>query len=79
MACRIVFEDDFIIVADKPAGLLTVPTPKNEKTTLSSLLKRPFRLTAGPGNIGLIVLAKTKRIRDILAEEFRNRRVKSAT
>ena len=76
MACGIVFEDDFIIVADKPAGLLTVPTPKNEKTTLSSLLKAFPAHRLDRETSGLIVLAKTKRIRDILAEEFRNRRVK---
>lgn len=76
MACGIVFEDDFIIVADKPAGLLTVPTPKNEKTTLSSLLKAFPAHRLDRETSGLIVLAKTRKIRDILAEEFRKRGVK---
>ena len=53
MACRIVFEDDFIIVADKPAGLLTVPTPKNEKDDLEFFIKGLSGSPAGPGNIGV--------------------------
>ena len=73
---RVVFEDEFIIVADKPAGLLTVPTPKNEKTTLSSLLKAFPAHRLDRETSGLIVYAKTKNIRDKLAEEFRFRRVK---
>lgn len=76
MAARVVFEDDFIIVADKPAGLLTVPTPKNEKTTLASLLKAFPAHRLDRETSGLIVLAKTREIQDALAQEFRKRGVK---
>ncbi len=76
MASWIVFEDDSIIIADKPAGLLTVPTPKNEKRTLASLLKAFPAHRLDRETSGLIVLAKTRKIQDILAQEFRKREVK---
>jgi len=38
---KIVFEDEFIMVVNKPPGLLVVPTPKNEGHTLTSILNHP--------------------------------------
>lgn len=73
---RIVYEDAQIIVADKPSGLLTVPTPKKEKTTLSSLLKAFPVHRLDRETSGLIVFAKTAKVLNILSDEFRNRRVK---
>ena len=35
---RIIFEDQFLLIVDKPSGLLTVPTPKEEKNTLVDLV-----------------------------------------
>ena len=40
MNIPIVFEDDWLLVVNKPAGLLTVPTPKNESRTLTSILNQ---------------------------------------
>ncbi|MCA9729828.1 MAG: RNA pseudouridine synthase, partial [Candidatus Eisenbacteria bacterium] len=37
---RIVFEDRFLIAVDKPARLLTVPTPRGERNTLVHLIER---------------------------------------
>jgi len=36
----IVFEDDELVVVDKPAGLLTAPTPESDRNNLASLLER---------------------------------------
>ena len=36
----IVYEDDWLIVVDKPSGLLVIPTPKKETNTLTDLLNR---------------------------------------
>jgi len=38
MNIPIVYEDEWLLVVNKPAGLLTVPTPKNESRTLISIL-----------------------------------------
>lgn len=38
MNIPILYEDDYLMVVDKPAGLLVIPTPKNEKRTLTSIL-----------------------------------------
>ena len=40
---EILYDDDYIIVVDKPAGLLTVPTPYREKQTMIGLLERYHR------------------------------------
>lgn len=37
---RIVYEDDQLIVVDKPSGMLVIPTPKKETNTLTDLLNR---------------------------------------
>jgi len=34
----IIFEDDYLLVVNKPSGLLVIPTPKGEKNTLTNLL-----------------------------------------
>lgn len=73
---RIVYEDESIIVADKPAGLLTVSTPKKEKTTLVSLLKAYPAHRLDRDTSGLIVLAKTRKIQDALMAQFKSREVK---
>ncbi len=63
----IVFEDDQIVVVDKPAGLLTAETPEGDRGNLAEKLRR----RQGGGSIfvvhrldrvtsGLLVLAKTR-------------------
>jgi len=37
---RIIYEDDQLIVVDKPSGMLVIPTPKKETNTLTDLLNR---------------------------------------
>jgi 23S rRNA pseudouridine1911/1915/1917 synthase len=72
----IIYEDNFLLIADKPSGLLTVRTPKNEKRTLTSILglypcHRLDRETSG-----LIIYAKAKPVQEEMMEEFRQRLVK---
>jgi 23S rRNA pseudouridine1911/1915/1917 synthase len=45
---QVVFEDRFLIVVDKAAGVLTVPTPQGERNTLVDLLERHLQ-TKRPG------------------------------
>ena len=39
-AFAVVFEDEDIVVVDKPAGLLTAPTPESDRNNLAELLER---------------------------------------
>lgn len=84
---KIVYEDEWIIVVDKPSGLLVIPTPRDERVTLTSILnkeldRRGVEVNAYPCHrldretSGLIIYAKGKRIRQRMTEEFRKRSVK---
>lgn len=39
---RVLYEDDIVVVFDKPSGILTIPSPQNEKHTLISLVNEQF-------------------------------------
>jgi len=72
----VVYEDAWLLVADKPSGLLVIPTPKNEKRTLTSILglhpcHRLDRQTSG-----LIIYAKGKSIQKKMMDEFKQKKVK---
>src|SRR5262245_15863830 len=75
----VVFEDDDIVVVDKPAGLLTAPTPESDRNNLADLLKR--RPGATPEFVvhridletsGLVVFAKTADANRELSNRFRD-------
>jgi 23S rRNA pseudouridine1911/1915/1917 synthase len=74
----VVHEDDDIVVVEKPAGLLTAPTPESDRNNLASLLGR--RPGGGPVFVvhridletsGLLVFARTPDANRILSEVFR--------
>jgi len=86
MNIPIVFEDDWLLVVNKPAGLLSVPTPRNESRTLTSILNqdaqdRELKYRLYPCHrldretSGLLIYAKTKNIEAKMADAFRNREV----
>jgi 23S rRNA pseudouridine1911/1915/1917 synthase len=75
----VVFEDEDVVVVDKPAGLLAAPTPESDRNNLVSLLER--REEGGPRILvvhridletsGLIVFAKSPDANRVLSERFR--------
>jgi 23S rRNA pseudouridine1911/1915/1917 synthase len=82
---KIVFEDQHLIVVDKAAGTLTVPTDNNERNTLVERLT--IYLTHSRGNrdafvvhrldravSGLLVFGKQERIAKQLIEQFKQRK-----
>ncbi len=84
----IVFEDDDVLVIDKPAGLVVHPAPGHPRGTLVNavLYHRPEVAVAGtnrPGIVhrldketsGLIVVAKTDRGRTALVSQWESRSV----
>jgi len=87
MNIPIVYEDDWLLVLNKPAGLLTIPTPKKELRTLTSILnedlkKRGLSYRLYPCHrldretSGLIVYAKGKSIQRKMMEEFWQKNIK---
>ncbi len=84
---KIVYEDDSLIVIDKPSGMLVVPTPKKETNTLTDLINRELdargvEINAYPCHridretSGLIIYAKGKVSQQAMMDEFRKRSVK---
>ena len=84
MNIPIVYEDDWLLVLDKPPGLRTIPTPKNEKRTLTSILNNdakeknlPYRLhpchRLDRETSGLIIYAKGKSVQEKMMQLFRQR------
>ena len=84
---NIIYEDNYIIVIDKPSGLLVIPTPKRETNTLTDLLNRDLddrkvEVNAYPCHrldretSGLIVYAKGKKMQQAVMEQFKERKVK---
>jgi len=74
----IVFEDEDVVVVDKPSGVLTAPTPESDRNNLASLLAR--REGGGPVHVvhridletsGLLVFAKSEVANRVLSEKFR--------
>ena len=78
MNIPIAYEDQWLLIVDKPSGLLTVPTPKNEKRTLTSILNLYPCHRLDRETSGLIIYAKDKGTQQKMMDEFRNRRIKKA-
>jgi len=74
---RLVYQDDDIVVVDKPSGLLTAPTPESDRNNLASALARTL---ARPVSVvhrldletsGLLVFALGAEANRFLSERFR--------
>jgi 23S rRNA pseudouridine1911/1915/1917 synthase len=85
---EIVFEDDHVIVINKPAGLVVHPAAGIQSGTLANALAYHFQQLSNAGSIrpgivhrldkdtsGLLVAAKTESAHENLADQFRAREV----
>ena len=78
-----VYEDDYLLVVNKPAGMLSVPGKTGQASVLSILQER-YPDANGPllvhrldmDTSGLLLAAKDKHIHALLQEQFETRRVK---
>ncbi len=77
---KIVYEDESIIVADKPAGLPVVPDGGFLENTLTSMLCKRYGSTEivpahrlNRGTSGIVVFSKNKEARRNLAGQFREK------
>lgn len=85
----ILFEDEQILVINKPAGLVVHPAPGHEEKTLVNILFHQKKLSPGshplrPGIVhrldkdvsGLLILAKTTASQNHLIQQFKNHHIK---
>ncbi|MDD6892303.1 MAG: pseudouridine synthase [Bacteroidales bacterium] len=78
----IVYEDEWIVVVNKPAGLLSVPGKEQEDSVLARLRQR-YPTATGPllvhrldmDTSGLLLAAKTKAVHEALQQQFEARQV----
>jgi len=87
MMPAVVFEDEWLLIVDKPAGLLVIPTPKQEIHTLTNILNQELKkenrsYRAHPchridrDTSGLIIYAKGKSTQKKMMDKFKNREIK---
>lgn len=80
---EIVYEDSWLVVVNKPAGMLSVPG-KEEAVSVYSLMRKRYPEADGPmivhrldmATSGLLILAKTKRVHQSLQAQFKSRLIK---
>ncbi len=81
---NILFEDEAVLVVDKPAGLLTIATEREKERTLYAFLFDRAKRRRPPEKIfivhrldrdasGLLVFAKTPEAKGLLQEQFKKR------
>ncbi|HEU0033156.1 MAG TPA: RluA family pseudouridine synthase [Kofleriaceae bacterium] len=74
-APAVVFADDHVVVVDKPAGLVTAPTPESDRGDLLDLLSREYGEVYLIHRIdrptsGLLVFGRTREANKILGDAF---------
>jgi len=86
----IVYEDDYIIVVNKPSGMVVHPGNGNESHTLvNALIYHTDTLSSNNGEIrpgivhridkdtsGILLIAKNDKVHEILADGFKNKTIK---
>ncbi|WP_418697743.1 pseudouridine synthase [Bacteroides sp.] len=80
---EIVYEDEWLLVINKPAGMLSVPG-KEDAGSVYSLMRERYPDADGPmivhrldmATSGLLIIAKTKQVHQKLQAQFKNRLIK---
>jgi len=84
---NILFDDKYLIAVNKPSGILVVPTPANERYTLTALLNK-LLLERVPAECafpchridrdtsGIVLFAKEKDTEQKMFQQFKERKVK---
>lgn len=87
MNIPVIYEDDWLLVVDKPSGLLTIPTPKREQRTLTSILNEDLKEKGLSVRLhpchrldretsGLLIYAKGKSVQQKMMQEFHQKKVR---
>ena len=81
---EIVFEDEWLLVVNKPSGMLSVPGKEEETDSVYHRVKAKYPEATGPmivhrldmATSGLLLVAKTKEVHQHLQEQFISRSIK---
>ena len=81
---EIVFEDEWLLVVNKPAGMLSVPGKAEDRDSVYHRVKKKYHEATGPmivhrldmATSGLLLVAKTKKVHQDLQAQFANRSIK---
>ncbi len=78
---EIIFEDDDVVVVNKPAGMIVYPDGKHDYPALSHWLEKKYKEFHFVHRIdretsGVLIVAKTEEAHAFLKEQFQNREVK---
>ena len=81
---EIVFEDEWLLIVNKPAGMLSVPGKAEDRDSVYHRLKKKYPEATGPmivhrldmATSGLLLVAKTKNVHQDLQAQFANRSIK---
>ncbi len=85
MLFKIIYQDDQLLVLDKPPGIVVDPAESVKKETLADILKKDFSIALPRGGIvhrldkdtsGIILVAKTQQALENLQNQFKERIVK---
>ena len=86
MDIPVIFQDEWLLIVNKPAGLLTIPTHKNEASTLTDMLNKASKDEAASrlhpchrldrDTSGLIIYAKGKSSQQKMMALFHAKKVK---
>jgi 23S rRNA pseudouridine1911/1915/1917 synthase len=72
----VVFEDEYLLVVDKPAGLVTHPAPGHHDLTLADAVEGLIVHRLDRYTSGLLLIAKSEAVREALQSELRRREVR---
>lgn len=83
MKLNIVYEDDYLLVINKPAGMLSVPG-KGDRESVYDLARKLYPEADGPlivhrldmGTSGLLIIAKNKKTHQQLQAQFKNQSIR---
>lgn len=87
MNIPIIYEDNWLLIVDKPSGLLVIPTPKKETRTLTSILNADLKSRGIAYRLhpchrldretsGLVIYAKGSSVQECMMDEFRRKKIK---
>jgi len=84
---KILYEDSFYVIFDKPAGVVVIPTPKESEKTLVNIVNHQYAGKDNAGRLhpchrldrdtsGAIIFARGKKNQQRVMDEFRKSQVK---
>jgi 23S rRNA pseudouridine1911/1915/1917 synthase len=87
LSLSIIYQDDYFMVIDKPAGLVTTPADTISEPTVSEILQTEFGNKLDRGGVvhrldkdtsGILLVAKNQESFDALQNQFRDRTIHKA-